>query len=333
MDKSYFLGIDTSNYRTSAAVCDADGNVVVSLRRLLDVKQGEAGLRQSEALFAHTKALPELLESLGAYPLAAVGYSAKPRDVQGSYMPCFLAGASAARAVAALCGIPAYPFSHQAGHIEAALYSCQLPSDGIIQKSAGKFSSDGRFLTFHLSGGTTEALLYDNGSITLLGGTLDLNAGQVIDRVGVALGLKFPCGEELERLAGKLPFSKGVRVSVKGFDCNLAGAENLAKKLLAQVGNDEDGRSRVAAFALDTVLKTVDKMTENLLVAYPGLPVLYAGGVMACGRMKRFLSEKYDCAFALPEYSGDNAAGTARLCRRKFFGEKMQMQGISHINF
>lgn len=321
MGKLYFLGIDTSNYRTSAAVCGGDGEVIISLRKLLDVRQGETGLRQSDALFAHTKALPELLETLGAYPLAAVGYSAKPRDCEGSYMPCFLAGASAARAVAALNGIPAYPFSHQAGHIEAAIYSCTLQEKEGGRINTGKFSSEGRFIAFHLSGGTTEALLYDKGKITLLGGTLDLNAGQVIDRVGVALGLKFPCGEGLERMADGLPFSKGLKISVKGFNCNLAGAENSAKRLLSQVGESARGRAEVAAFTLDTVLKTVDKMTENLLTSYPGLPVLYAGGVMACARMKSYLSAKYDCAFALPEYSGDNAAGIAGLCRRKYLSE------------
>lgn len=317
MRKNYFLGIDTSNYRTSAAVCDADGNIVVSVRRLLEVKQGERGLRQSDAVFAHTKALPEILEAVGAYPLTAVGYSARPRDVEGSYMPCFLSGAMAARAIAALAGIPAYPFSHQAGHIEAAIYSCALSG----YEGSGKFNADSRFLAFHISGGTTEALLYDNGDITLLGGTLDISAGQVIDRVGVALGLKFPCGEEMETLAEGMPLSKGLRVSVRGACCNLAGAENMAKKLLSELGGSAEGAARVAAYTLDTVLKTVDKMSENLLSAYPGLPILYAGGVMACGRMKRFLKQKYDCAFALPEYSGDNAAGTARLCRGRYFKE------------
>ena len=327
----YFLGIDTSNYRTSVAVCDENGTPIKSVRRLLDVKDGERGLRQSDALFAHVKALPEVMKEIGEYPLAAVGYSKTPRDCEGSYMPCFLAGEAVASAVAELMGVPLYPFSHQAGHFSAAIYSCgggfSLNKDknpdtanGDIKtnKTNAEFTDGGKFIAFHLSGGTTEALLYDDGKITLLGGTLDLNAGQVIDRVGVMLGLKFPAGEELEALAGELPFSKGVKISVKGFNCNLAGVENLSKKLYDETGD----KALVAAFAIDSVCKTLDKMTENILNEYPSLPVLYAGGVMACKRIKKRLENKYRCAFAEPQYSGDNAVGTALLCRRAFLKAK-----------
>ena len=316
----YFLGIDTSNYRTSAAVCDECGNVIRSIRRLLPVKDGELGLRQSDALFAHTKALPSIIEELGEFPLAAVGYSAKPRDCEGSYMPCFLAGESVARSAASLFGIPAYPFSHQAGHLQAALYSVarypEAPFGSIadlIEKENG-FAPNGRFLAFHVSGGTTEALLYDNGNITLLGGTLDLNAGQLIDRVGVTLGLPFPAGEELEKIAEGQPRAKGIKISVKGYDCNLAGLENMAKKLLS----NGESREKVAAFTLDAALKTIDKMSENLVASYPELPILYAGGVMSCKRIAVALGSKYVSAFALPEFSGDNAVGTALLCLKKY---------------
>ena len=308
----YFLGIDTSNYRTSVALCDECGNIVKQIRRLLPVKEGELGLRQSEALFEHVKALPEIMEQLGAFTPAAIGFSARPRDVQGSYMPCFLAGEAVARSIAAAYGVKTYGFSHQAGHVKAAAYSC---------KSSAPFfditENGGEFIAFHLSGGTTEALLYRNGEISILGQTLDLNAGQAVDRVGVALGLKFPCGEELEKLALGEPASKGIKISVKGYDCNLAGIENLAKKRLSDGHSPES----VAAFTLDAVLKTVDKMTENILKDHPSLPVLYAGGVTACKRLSVALTKKYDCAFAVPELSGDNAAGTALLCRQAFLKE------------
>ena len=306
ISNKYILGIDTSNYRTSAAICDLDGNVVASVRRLLPVNEGERGLRQSDALFLHTVALPSIMEELGSYPLAAVGYSAYPRDVKDSYMPCFLAGASVARGVAATLGIKAYPFSHQAGHIRAAAYSC----DGVK-------SSPNRFIAFHVSGGTTETLLYENGLITLLGGTRDINAGQLIDRVGVEMGMRFPCGEELEQLASGIAPTKGIKVCVNGAESNLSGIENQAKDRLRR-GED---RAIVAAFTLDAVLKTVDRISENVTAQYPGLPILYAGGVMSCQRIKNALSKKYDCYFATPEYSGDNAAGTALLALDKHVSE------------
>lgn len=319
----YFLGIDTSNYRTSAAICDENGIPIKSVRRLLPVKEGERGLRQSDALFSHVKALPGIMKEIGNYPLSAVGYSKTPRDCEGSYMPCFLAGEAVATGISELMGVPLYPFSHQAGHLAAAIYSCneEALKNGSsadiktgAKENAAKISEDGRFIAFHLSGGTTEALLYESGRITLLGGTLDLNAGQVIDRVGVMLGLPFPAGEEMEKLAGDLPFSKGIKTSVKGFDCNLAGIENLSKKLFETTGD----KSLTAAFAIDAVCKTVDKMTGNIIGEYSDLPVLYAGGVMACKRIQRVLAKKYRASFASPEYSGDNAVGTALLCRREF---------------
>ncbi len=315
----YFLGIDTSNYRTSVAICDENGTPVKSVRRLLTVKDGDRGLRQSDALFAHIKALPGIMKEIGKFPLYAVGYSRTPRDCEGSYMPCFLAGQAIASAIAEILGVPLFPFSHQAGHIEAAIFSCnsheKVPK---TENTVQKFSENGTFIAFHLSGGTSEALLYDNGKITLLGSTLDLNAGQVIDRVGVMLGLKFPAGEELETLAGELPFSKGIKISVKKFDCNFAGIENMTKKLYT----DTQNRELTAAFAIDSVCKTVDKITENITSEYPKLPVLYAGGVMACKRIQKILGKKYNCGFAEPMYSGDNAVGTALLCRREFLNSR-----------
>ncbi len=312
----YFLGIDTSNYRTSVAVCDENGEVVRQVRRLLPVKSGELGLRQSEALFEHTKALPEIMSELGAFSLSAVGYSAKPRDIVGSYMPCFLAGKSLAEGIAAINGVKAYPFSHQAGHIKAAAYSCKN-----VELKNGDFfditENGGRFIAFHLSGGTTEALLYDNGNVSILGQTLDLNAGQAVDRAGVMLGLSFPCGEELERLAEGVPRVKGIKISVKGFDCNLAGLENNVARLYEK----GEQKEYIAAYTLDFILKTVDKMTENILGEYGELPILYAGGVASCKRIANALTEKYECGFAKPCFSGDNAAGIALLCRHSFLNE------------
>lgn len=316
---NFFLGIDTSNYRTSAAICDGDGNVIKNIRRLLPVKDGELGLRQSDAVFLHVKALPQIMSEIGQYDLSAVAVSSKPRDVQGSYMPCFLAGVSVAQGIASAMGIPCYHFSHQAGHIKAAAYSCknhQLSDKrSFFELTEGK--DKGAFLTFHLSGGTTEALFYDKGELKIIGQTLDINAGQLIDRVGVRLGLGFPAGEEMEKLALSMPLTKGIKVTLKGCDCNMAGAENIAAKMLLSGASREE----VAAFAIDTVIKTVDKMTEKAQLEVGRVPILYAGGVACCKRMKEYFEKKYECAFAEPWFSGDNAAGTALLGREAFIKE------------
>jgi len=305
--KKLYLGIDTSNYTTSVSVCDAMGSVLANIKYPLPVPKGGVGLRQSDAVFAHIKNLPQAL--LDAKPaltqgrLAAVGVSEKPRDEEGSYMPCFLAGVAAAQSAAVSAGVPLYRFSHQSGHIMAVY--------------AG-FEAKGPFMAYHVSGGTTEMLLCekkDTGfNIQKIGGTEDLNAGQVIDRVGAALGCGFPCGNEVEGLAlryGK-PV-KGIHVSIKGNFCNLSGLENLAKRALQETGD----REYTAAFVLEYIAKTLLKMTENALSENGCLPLLFAGGVMSNSIIKERIKEKYPQAyFAPPSLSADNACGIALLARQ-----------------
>ena len=308
------LGIDTSNYTTSAALCTYDGEVVANVKKPLPVKPGSRGLRQSDALFHHTVRLPEVLEEIRAAlegrPLAAVGYSKTPRDVEGSYMPCFLAGQAAAHAAACAAGVPLYGFSHQCGHVMAALYG------------AGRTELvDQTFAAFHVSGGTTEILLVRPDpdkvfSIEKIGGTLDLNAGQVIDRVGVMMGLSFPAGPAMETAAADFFHEiKPCRPSVKGLYCNLSGLENQAGQMFAK----EQNAGACAAFVLKSVLLTLQSLTEHLLVEYPGLPIIYAGGVMSCSYIRDALPSFG--SFAAPAFSSDNGAGAALLARSKYIKE------------
>ena len=318
LDKRLILGIDTSNYTTSAALCTLDGKIVLNLKKLLPVAEGERGLRQSDALFAHTKNLPEIMEKLSAFldaeyserQIVAVGYSKTPRDVVGSYMPCFLSGVSVASSLSATLGCPSYAFSHQSGHIMAALYS------------AGKLDLLERrepFAAFHVSGGTTEILLVtpsdDGFSVELIGGTVDINAGQAIDRTGVMMGLRFPCGREMESLIGDAEIVPvKTRISVEGLECNLSGLENLSKKLFEETGD----LARVSAYCFDFVADTLAKLTENLRERYTNIPIIYAGGVMSNKRIGTRLAKFENTYFSAPEFSSDNAAGVALLCRKKY---------------
>lgn len=315
--KPCFIGIDTSNYTTSVSVCDGEGNIIANLKAPLAVKSGSRGLRQSDAVFAHVKNLPELMSKLSEithdYEPLAVGVSVQPRDAEGSYMPCFLSGKSAAYSYAAAAKIPVYELSHQNGHIMAALYS------------AGKTEllRGGRFIAFHVSGGTTEALLvkgtYDGFDVELVGKTQDINAGQAIDRVGVALGLDFPCGASLERLAaaytGKI-YSHPV--CVKDAICNLSGVENIASKLIAA----GESREAVAAFVFDFIGRTLERMCSQVMEKYGKSSVIFAGGVMSNKLMRARLSSSFDAHFSEPQFSADNAAGIALLCRERHLGKK-----------
>ncbi|MBO5270601.1 MAG: peptidase M22, partial [Clostridia bacterium] len=271
----------------------------------------ERGLRQSDAVFSHVRNLPGLMERAEAVlrdctPMA-IGVSVRPRDAEGSYMPCFLAGQAAASSMAAALHIPPYTFSHQNGHVMAAAYS-----------SGSKELLSAPFGAFHVSGGTTEVLYVvpeeRDFRIEMIGETADINAGQLIDRVGVHMGLAFPCGMEMERLAGtndkKIPKP---RIHVKDCVCNLSGAENLAVKLY----NDTNDAALVSAYVLETVGETLSKMTDDLLTRYPDLPLLYAGGVMSNRILQKKLGARFHAYFSEPQFSADNAAGIALLTKQR----------------
>lgn len=298
------LGLDTSNYTTSAAVFD--GQRGENAGRLLEVRPGELGLRQSDALFQHVKHLPGRIAALRAggwlEGIAAVGASTRPRAVEGSYMPCFLAGAGQGRALADTLGVPFYPVSHQQGHLAAAAWS------------AGRLDLlDAPFLAWHLSGGTTELLYVEpdgpNVHAQAIGGTRDISAGQLIDRTGVLLGLDFPAGKALDALAREAGDRKGYRVKLEGLYFSLSGMENQVKAL-AERGTSP---AEIARFALETVAGTVFRVTQEAKVRYPGLPVLCSGGVASNSLLRQALPE---AVFAQPEYSADNAMGPAILAWR-----------------
>ena len=316
-----FLGIDTSNYTTSVSLCNFDGEIVLNLKKLLPVADGERGLRQSDALFAHTKNLPIIMEELSEfldsnYPerdISAIGFSKTPRDAEGSYMPCFLSGVAVASSLSATLGCPSYDFSHQSGHVMAALYSAGRLD--LLEKTE-------RFAAFHVSGGTTELLLITpNGggfSVELIGETADINAGQAIDRTGVIMGMSFPCGREMERLIcdADIPKQK-TKISVKGLICNLSGLENQTKKMYEETGD----KALVSAYCFDFVADTLSKMTENLREIYADIPIIYAGGVMSNKRIGSQLAKYDNTYFSAPEFSSDNAAGIALLCRKSFLAK------------
>ena len=312
MAEKCYIGIDTSNYTTSLALADEAGRVVANLKLPLPVKEGGRGLRQSEAVFAHVKNLPQLMprleEALRGYEPVAIGVSTRPRDAEDSYMPCFLTGEVAAASLAAGLHLPVHHFSHQSGHLSAALYS-----SGATEALAGR-----SFGAFHVSGGTTEMLLVhpkDNDfAVELVGGSADLHAGQAVDRIGVALGLHFPCGPALEKLAEtntqKIPKP---RISVREGTCNLSGLENLALDLYQKT----EDKALTAAYVLRFLTDTLARMSEWLREQNGALPILFAGGVMSNRIIARGLRERLgrDVYFAEPAFSADNAAGVALLCR------------------
>lgn len=287
-----FLGIDTSNYTTSVAAYLSGSGEIKQNKRLLPVAKGAVGLRQSDAVFGHVKALGALAENLLAdvnEPVCAVGVSVAPRDAAGSYMPCFLAGEMAARTAAATAGVPLYSFSHQAGHVAAALYG------------AGRLDLlKSPFLAFHISGGTTQCLYVMPGDdglvIETVAESLDLHAGQAVDRVGAMLGLEFPAGPAMETLAAQSVADFQPKPSMKGLDCCLSGVENQCRRMLDEGAPPCD----VAKYCLCFLRETLLAMTAGALRKYGGLPLVFAGGVMANLFLQQALHTRFGGSFAPP---------------------------------
>ena len=305
-----FLGIDTSNYRTSAAIYNAETGEWVNQGGLLTVPEGVIGLRQSDALFQHTVRLHEKIESLPQGEVRAIGVSTRPRAVEGSYMPCFLAGESVARSAAHLLSVPLFTVSHQQGHIAAAALS------------AGKLDLlDSEFLAWHLSGGTSELLHVKCGAdglpdCTCIGGTTDLAAGQLLDRAGNLLGLQFPSGGALDALALTAEPEKGFKPKVNECKFSLYGMQNQVENKFKTAEPKQ-----MARFALETVANAVIKATEQAREQYQ-CPILCAGGVMASQIIRNRMNQRFgeEVSFAEPTLSGDSAVGVAvlaaKLCNR-----------------
>ncbi len=303
---SYFLGIDTSNYTTSVALYDDDSNSVISKKKLLPVKDGEKGIRQSDAVFHHTVQLPELVKELfddNRYNISGIGVSIKPCNEDGSYMPCFLSGLSVAVSLSSVLKVPLYRFSHQDGHIVAALFSA-----GVLD-----FINED-FIAFHISGGTSQALLVkpDNHYFKTIkvADSLDLKAGQAVDRVGLALGLNFPCGPELEKLANNSSNSlEYIKVFRRDGMFSLSGVENKCMQMLDNGYAHED----IALYCLSYLYSAIDDTVFELIDKYGKLPVVFSGGVMSNRIIRNKLENKYTSYFAEPMYSSDNACGVAIL--------------------
>ena len=378
--KRIYLGIDTSCYTTSVALMDEAGQLLGEARQILSVKPGRCGLQQSEMVFQHTRNLPRLMEEavgqiLGSvktgdgstangvaveedgtanasglaglasagYELAAIGVSGYPRPLENSYMPAFLAGLSVARSLAAVTGARLEIISHQENHLEAGLWSAGGPAVD-------------RFLLLHASGGTTDVLLAElqpkgRYRITEVGGSLDLHAGQFVDRIGVALGLQFPSGPALEALAKQaLERSTLVDIDANAVACEAVSEPSIAsgseasampmvelpvsvRKLQVSLSGPCTAALRKlqagadpAALALGVehaLAETFARVLRNGAQEYRVRDVLLVGGVGSNNYIRQHVERKlaklrYPVRLWVPEgrYSCDNATGCAAFARR-----------------
>ncbi len=313
--KPVVVGFDTSNYRTSVAAVTLEGEILVNHRELLPVSDGERGLRQSDAVFAHIRQLRNCEEALRtALPGAqviAVAASTKPRDGEASYMPVFQAGYTAGNLLAAALNVPFYETTHQRGHLAAAMQGTALENAE-------------RLLAVHLSGGTTDLLALDSGALAQIGGSADLHAGQLVDRTGVAMGLGFPSGEALEALAvrGRSEGRLGCSMENGGLTCHLSGAETQVQRWIREGSIPLED---IAREIYDLLARTLIRMLRAGMEKTGFRSALITGGVAASALLRQMLEERREKSrncpeifFGKPEMSGDNAVGVALIGAKQF---------------
>ena len=308
--KQIVIGLDTSNYRTSVAAVSTEGEILLNRRELLPVAAGERGLRQSDAVFAHLKRFNTMREYLlpehEEYRIVAVAASAAPRDGEASYMPVFQVGTSFGRMMAAMTGVPFFETTHQRGHLAAAAYGTRLADAPDI-------------LALHLSGGTTDLLKVHDDRIGQIGGSLDLHAGQLVDRAGVAMGLPFPAGPALEELAavGKSAGLLGCSMTRDHLWCHFSGAEAQISRWM-QEGSMR--REDIAREVYDLLARTISRMMTAGTQKTGMCDTLVTGGVASSPLFRDMLEKRLssirnapDAVFGKPEMSGDNAVGVAMI--------------------
>ncbi len=314
MEPLFFVGIDTSCYTTSIAVINDSGDLIYDLRKTLEVKEGHRGLRQSEAFFQHVKILPKFFNEIGSKKILlnakSIAVSSKPRPQDNSYMPVFLAGESIGKVLADSLMIPFISSTHQEGHLAAGLWSSKVDWN--------------EFLAIHLSGGTTELLQVKqygaNFSIKEIGWGEDLSAGQFIDRIGVELGLSFPAGPQLEKMALKSIETLSLPVAVKGNAISFSGPETKARRLI------EKGVAKptIARAVEECIALSIIKLIKNIRdLSFQR--ILLVGGVMANSYIKQRLMDSlggFELAYAEPVYARDCAVGLAEIARRKWIETK-----------
>lgn len=316
----YSLGIDTSNYKTSIALTNIDGDIVYDKRILLNVDKGKRGLRQQEALFQHINNLPILFDDMfkcfDAHDVACVSVSDKPRTISGSYMPAFLAGVSQAEVLASSLKCPLYRFSHQDGHVRAASRFTGL-------------NESKHYVSLHFSGGTTEVLLYENGKLSIIGGTKDISFGQLLDRIGTELGLIFPCGEELDNIAyeylNQSNPSKEInlpKIKSRSGYINLSGIESAVFRYIKGRALDKNEINHLILAVFSNISSAIFDMLEDIYDKYKINDFLFAGGVSSSKTLRKMLDKagvKHNFVFCEPMLSSDNAIGISLLGGEKIW--------------
>lgn len=324
------LGIETSCDETSVALVERDGSVRANLIASQIARHRPfGGVVPEIASREHLEHLEPLLEKvlddeqITFDDLSAIAVTNGP-----GLIGALLVGVAAAQGLSYATGKPLIPVNHLEGHI----YSPYLRREGAALARPERFwslvVSGGHSATYAVSGG---------GAITLLNRTRDDAAGEVFDKVAKVLGLPYPGGPEIERVAragdaARYDFSVA-RFKNDSNDYSFSGLKSNAIRMARELGLTSGNDAPLADFAASFQRAVVDQLVDRLDRLWSSASrderpdeLALAGGVAANSALREALSawsREHGVTLRLPEkiFCTDNAAMVAFAALNKPLGE------------
>ncbi len=272
----FCLGIESTAHTFACSVIKFSAyekfpNILSDVRDTFKAPDG-SGIHPREAARHHASVAIEVLkQSLASSKikykdLDIVAYSAGP-----GLGPCLRIGAVIARSISSFYDIKLIPINHALGHIEL-----------------GMSLTDGQdSLVLLVSGGHTMILVFNSKRWRVIGETLDITLGQLLDQFGRYLGLASPCGSEIESLATKssnnyisLPYS------IKGNDVTFSGLLSAAKRLIS---TNKYSNEDICYSIQETAFAMITEAVERALSATEKKELLVVGGVSANKKLSDML--------------------------------------------
>ena len=294
--RSYILGVESTAHTFSASVVSSDGKILSNTKSIYKPPEG-SGIHPFEASLNHLAAAPKVVSDalktsgIPMSRLSAVAYAMGP-----GLGPCLRVGGVVARTLATSLGVPIVPVNHAVGHIELG---CLLTG-----------SKDPVVLL--VSGGHTMILAYSAGRWRVLGESLDLTLGQLLDQFGRHHGLASPCGGAIEEAAAGSSNYLRLPYTVKGNDVSFSGLLTASKSLLDRGNSFSD----VSYSVQETAFAMVTEVTERALAFTGKKEVMIVGGVAANKRLSGMMGDmagRHSAAVTMTpiQYSGDCGAQIA----------------------
>ena len=293
---NHVMGVESTAHTFSVSVMSSTGRILSNAKSVYKPPEG-SGIHPFEAAQSHLAAATRVVsEALNTAGLSLVDMDAVCYAMGPGLGPCLRVGGVVARTLAASANLPLVPVNHAVGHIELG---CLLTGakDPVV---------------LLVSGGHTMVISYSGGRWRVLGESLDLTLGQLLDQFGRHHGLASPCGRAVEEAAAKSSRYLHLPYSVKGNDVSFSGMLTASKNLLDRGSPFEE----VCYSIQETAFAMVTEVTERALAFTGKKEVMIVGGVAANRRLSSMMAQmasRHSAVVTMTplEYSGDCGAQIA----------------------